>query len=141
VRVLVVDDEVDARDLVVHILGASRAEVVAAASAKEALEMLERAQFEVIITDIGMPEEDGYTLIRKVRAMQTSARGRRRSRSPRSCAARTGAGRRSPASRCIFRNRSKPRSSWRSSPTSLRRERAASSIDHAALKFGGGVTG
>ena len=68
VRILVVDDEADARELVGAILAQCGAEVTVVESARAALEALERAPFDVLVSDIVMPEEDGYGLIRRVRA-------------------------------------------------------------------------
>jgi PAS domain S-box-containing protein len=68
-RVLVVDDEPDARDLLATILGRAGADVTAVASADEALESLRRWRPDVLVSDIGMPGDDGYVLIRKVRAL------------------------------------------------------------------------
>jgi CheY-like chemotaxis protein len=76
VDVLVVDDDPDVRDLVQFILAQCGARVRTAASAAEALEALSQAPPDVLISDIGMPGEDGYSLIRKVRAREAS-RGRR----------------------------------------------------------------
>ena len=69
VKVLVVDDEPDARALIGHLLQRCDAIVVTAASAAEALELLKSQRPDVLISDIGMPYEDGYTLIRRVRAL------------------------------------------------------------------------
>jgi signal transduction histidine kinase/CheY-like chemotaxis protein len=69
VRVLVVDDEVDARSLVKRLLQDCNAVVSTAASAAEALQAVGRDDLDVIVSDIGMPEEDGFSLIRRVRAM------------------------------------------------------------------------
>lgn len=68
-RALVVDDEADARELVSFILRQREAEVITAASVAEALEALERSRPDVLVSDIGMPGQDGYELIRKVRAL------------------------------------------------------------------------
>jgi signal transduction histidine kinase/DNA-binding response OmpR family regulator len=68
VKVLVVDDEPDARELITAVLEECGAEVKTSASAAEAIEKLEEWKPDVLISDIGMPEEDGYDLIRKVRA-------------------------------------------------------------------------
>ncbi len=68
VRILVVDDEVDTRDLLMFIIKQHGAEVTAASSAREALEELKQLQPNVLVCDIAMPEIDGYTLIRQVRA-------------------------------------------------------------------------
>ena len=70
VSVLVVDDEADARDLVATVLRAKGAEVTTAASAVRALELLARAMPTVLLSDVAMPEVDGYELIRRVRSMQ-----------------------------------------------------------------------
>jgi CheY-like chemotaxis protein len=69
VKVLVVDDERDAREVLWHILSERGAEVMAAGSAAEALSMIERVAPDVLVSDIGMAEEDGYELIRKVRML------------------------------------------------------------------------
>ena len=68
-RVLVVDDEPDARELLATGIGQCGAEVVTASSAREALEAIAGMKFDVLISDIGMPGEDGYELIRRVRAL------------------------------------------------------------------------
>jgi signal transduction histidine kinase/ActR/RegA family two-component response regulator len=68
-RVLVVDDESDARDLIGYLLQASGMEVQLASSAAEALEAYEAFDADVLVSDIGMPGEDGYSLIRSVRTL------------------------------------------------------------------------
>jgi PAS domain S-box-containing protein len=68
-RVLVVDDEVDTLELIKVSLGQSGAEVTAARSAGEALDLLEQVMPDVILSDIGMPGEDGFDFIRKVREL------------------------------------------------------------------------
>ncbi len=68
-RILVVDDEADARDLLAQILGQAGADVIVVGSADEALETLRRWRPDVLVSDIGMPGDDGYVLIRKVRAL------------------------------------------------------------------------
>jgi PAS domain S-box-containing protein len=68
-RILVVDDDADARDLLAQILGQAGADVTVAASADEALDVLRRWRPDVLVSDIGMPGDDGYVLIRKVRAL------------------------------------------------------------------------
>ncbi len=67
VRILVVDDEAAARDLLTTALTQSGAEVQAATSAVEALALLDEWPPNVLVSDIAMPLEDGYTLIRQVR--------------------------------------------------------------------------
>jgi signal transduction histidine kinase/CheY-like chemotaxis protein len=67
--VLVVDDEEDARDLIETVLVQCGATVLTAASAEKALAAIEREKPDVLVCDIGMPGEDGYALIGKVRAL------------------------------------------------------------------------
>jgi signal transduction histidine kinase/ActR/RegA family two-component response regulator len=69
VRVLVVDDEQDTRALISAVIARSGAEVTACASAGEALETLETWRPHILMSDIGMPGEDGYALIRRVRSL------------------------------------------------------------------------
>ena len=69
VRVLVVEDEADTRDLLSAALGRSGAQVEPAASAEEAFDALRRRPPDVLVCDIGMPGEDGYALLSRVRAM------------------------------------------------------------------------
>ncbi|MFL6257091.1 MAG: ATP-binding protein [Pyrinomonadaceae bacterium] len=69
VRVLVVDDEQDTRSLISTVIAQSGAEVTACASAGEALEKLKTWRPHILMSDIGMPGEDGYALIRQVRAL------------------------------------------------------------------------
>lgn len=66
-RVLVVDDEADAREMMAAALEHSGAEVQIAESTRSAVEILERTPVDVLLSDIAMPEEDGYALIRHVR--------------------------------------------------------------------------
>jgi PAS domain S-box-containing protein len=67
VRVLVVDDDEDARALLELLLEGYGARVQTAAGATEALDLLARTTFDVLLSDVAMPGEDGYSLIRKVR--------------------------------------------------------------------------
>src|SRR5262249_43140793 len=71
VRALVVDDEDDARELVKTVIAQYGADVVAARSAAEAFAMMtttpEHKRPDVMVTDLGMPDEDGYSLLRRVR--------------------------------------------------------------------------
>jgi PAS domain S-box-containing protein len=76
VRVLVVDDERDTRDLLVTVLTQSGALVNAVATVAEALEILRLKKHDLLISDIEMPNEDGYSLIRKVRVLE-EGQGRR----------------------------------------------------------------
>ena len=68
-RILAVDDEADALELIRHMLARTRAHIVTAASAREALELIEDSPPDILISDIGMPEADGYSLIRQVRRL------------------------------------------------------------------------
>ena len=67
-KVLVVDDEPDARQLIRRVLVDCEAEVAVASSAAEALAVIGQFRPDVLVCDIGMPEQDGYDLIREVRA-------------------------------------------------------------------------
>jgi PAS domain S-box-containing protein len=69
VRILVVDDQSDARDIIAMMLQQYGAEVRVAESTPAALTALEQHPFDVLVSDIGMPIEDGYVLVRKLRAM------------------------------------------------------------------------
>jgi CheY-like chemotaxis protein/nitrogen-specific signal transduction histidine kinase len=75
-RVLVIDDESDARELLTLALTHSGAQVKAAATVREGLDMLEKWKPDVLVSDIGMPSEDGYDLIRSVRALESEKGGR-----------------------------------------------------------------
>jgi PAS domain S-box-containing protein len=68
-RILVVDDEKDTLELIVFILEGCGASVRAASSAAEALEALTTWQPDILLSDIGMPQMDGYMLMRQIRAM------------------------------------------------------------------------
>ncbi len=68
-QVLVVDDERDTRNMLKAMLSEYGAEVTTAASAAEALSIFSQRKLDVLICDIGMPGEDGYEMIRKVRAL------------------------------------------------------------------------
>ena len=69
VKVLVVDDQSDARDLIKRVLEDCAAEVVTAGTADEALWLVESEKPDVLVSDIGMPEADGFDLLRRVRAL------------------------------------------------------------------------
>jgi Response regulator containing CheY-like receiver, AAA-type ATPase, and DNA-binding domains len=68
-RVLLVDDETDGREMVTIMLEIIGVQVKAAASANEALQTFAEWRPDILVSDIGMPAEDGYSLIRKVRAL------------------------------------------------------------------------
>lgn len=74
-RVLVVDDEADMRQLFATVLEYYGAKVEAVASANEAIEVLQRTRPDVLVSDIAMPTEDGYALIRTLRALEARRGG------------------------------------------------------------------
>lgn len=75
-RILVIDDEQDARELIQEVLTQYEADVITAASAMEGLEILKRQRPDVMISDIGMPEKDGYQFIREVRSLPATHGGK-----------------------------------------------------------------
>jgi PAS domain S-box-containing protein len=75
-RLLVIDDEHDALALLGEVLREHGAEVHGVASAAEAMEKFAAVRPDVIVSDIGMPELDGYAFIRKIRALPPDAGGR-----------------------------------------------------------------
>jgi PAS domain S-box-containing protein len=75
-KVLIVDDEPDTREMLKAGLGQCGAEVVAVGSAAEALEAVEQSAPDLIISDIGMPGEDGYELMKRVRGLPAERGGR-----------------------------------------------------------------
>jgi CheY-like chemotaxis protein len=76
IAVLVVDDEEDAREAMAVLLGQAGARVISAPGALEALDVLDRERPDVLLSDIAMPGEDGYALIRRVRARPAESGGR-----------------------------------------------------------------
>ncbi|MEG4209763.1 chemotaxis protein CheB [Microcoleus sp. S13_B4] len=76
-HILVVDDQIDTRELLEFVLASYGAEVLTVASARSAIDALTEnpGRYDVLISDIGMPEEDGYFLIRQVRALAAEAGG------------------------------------------------------------------
>ena len=75
-RVLLVDDERDMREMILFVLDYCEAKATSASSVDEALEILKTGQFDVLVSDIGMPERDGYDLIKAVRALSAEENGR-----------------------------------------------------------------
>jgi CheY-like chemotaxis protein len=75
VRVLVVEDEDDSREVVARILEQRGATVTSVGSAAAAFEALQQRPPDVILSDIGMPGEDGYTLMRRIRSLPTERGG------------------------------------------------------------------
>ena len=76
VKVLVVDDQADARDLIQRVLAECDAKVITAATADEALRAVETERPDVLVSDIGMPDVDGYELLRRMRALGHARGGR-----------------------------------------------------------------
>jgi signal transduction histidine kinase/ActR/RegA family two-component response regulator len=74
-RVLAVDDEADTREMIRAVLEHCKMEVITAASASEALEAIVQLHPDVLLSDLGMPGEDGYALIAKVRALPAERGG------------------------------------------------------------------
>jgi CheY-like chemotaxis protein len=72
VHVLVVDDEKDARELIGRTLEARGATIDVAENARDAIQILERGGIDVLLADLAMAEEDGYSLIRRVRSSSAS---------------------------------------------------------------------
>jgi CheY-like chemotaxis protein len=70
-RVLVVEDYDDARELVASVIRGAGAEVTSVISTAEALRCLAQAMPDLLVADLGLPGEDGYTLLRRIRAMPT----------------------------------------------------------------------
>lgn len=73
VHVLCVDDHADTRTVVTHILSESGAQVIAVESAAEALEKIRKQKPDIVLADLSMPGDDGYALLRKMRAMRGHA--------------------------------------------------------------------
>ncbi len=69
IKVLVVDDQTDAQELIRRVLEECGAQVITCSSAAEALPILQREKPAVLLSDIGMPEVDGYEFLKKVRAL------------------------------------------------------------------------
>lgn len=74
-RVMIVDDEAETRELLTAMLTRRGAEIKACASAAEVLEAVEAWRPSILVSDIGMPNEDGYALIRRLRAMEPERGG------------------------------------------------------------------
>jgi signal transduction histidine kinase/ActR/RegA family two-component response regulator len=75
IKVLVVDDDVDTREFLAFLLEQQGAIVTVAASANEALNAIAQSQPDLLLSDLGMPEVDGYALIRKIRTMSNDQGG------------------------------------------------------------------
>jgi CheY-like chemotaxis protein len=75
-RIVIVDDDADARELLATVLTQRSAQVFAADCAAGAFELVTRERPDLLISDIAMPEEDGYTLVGRVRALAVDDGGR-----------------------------------------------------------------
>ena len=76
IRVLVVDDEAESRELLERMLASHGATIATAGSAAEALDLVRTQQPDLLLTDIGMPDQDGYQLLQALRAMPPEEGGR-----------------------------------------------------------------
>jgi PAS domain S-box-containing protein len=74
-KVLVVDDDADAREMLKHLLEGCEASVTIAASAAEAAQLMRRRRFDVLVSDIGMPGEDGHAMLRRIRTLRPEEGG------------------------------------------------------------------
>ena len=74
--ILVVDDEADTRELISEVLKECGSEVITSESVADALLALQQHKPDVLISDLGMPDEDGYSLISKIRALPPDRGGR-----------------------------------------------------------------
>jgi PAS domain S-box-containing protein len=74
-RILVVDDETDSRDFISFVIEQAGAQVIAVPSAIAALEAIQQMSFDLTISDIGMPDMDGYKLIRQIRQLPAAQGG------------------------------------------------------------------
>jgi CheY-like chemotaxis protein len=68
-KILVIDDESDARELISRILTYCKATVIAAPTATEGLELLKSERPDVVISDVSMPDKDGYEFINEIRQL------------------------------------------------------------------------
>ena len=75
IKVLVVDDHADARELIRRVLEDCAADVLTAGTADEAIDLVRAQRPDVLISDIGMPDVDGFELLRRVRALGPSQGG------------------------------------------------------------------
>jgi CheY-like chemotaxis protein len=76
IKVLVVDDDQDTRELLEWVLKRAGADVTTVGSAREALEAIDAHPPQVVVSDIAMPEEDGYSLVKRLRARPPERGGR-----------------------------------------------------------------
>ena len=76
IRILVVDDDADSREMLRYVLEDTKAKIMTAGSAVEALAQFSAFEPDIVISDLGMPEMDGYDLIRRIRALPIESGGR-----------------------------------------------------------------
>jgi signal transduction histidine kinase/ActR/RegA family two-component response regulator len=76
IRILVVDDDADSREMLRYALEDSKAKIMTAASVSEALTQFSVFEPDILISDLGMPEMDGYDLIKQIRALPSENGGR-----------------------------------------------------------------
>ncbi|MGH7282486.1 MAG: response regulator, partial [Polyangiaceae bacterium] len=69
IEILVVDDDEDSREMVKHVLERVGASVTAVESARDAVAFVRRSPVDLLISDIGMPDEDGFSLMKKIREL------------------------------------------------------------------------
>jgi PAS domain S-box-containing protein len=74
-RVLIVDDQDDARELIRRVLEDAAADVIEASAADEAVTLIERERPDILVSDIGMPDADGFDLLRRVRMLDAAHGG------------------------------------------------------------------
>ena len=74
--ILLVDDEPDTREMLAFVFRKCEAEVTDVASVQEALDAIKAGKYDVLVSDIGMPERDGYDLIRNIRNLAPEEGGR-----------------------------------------------------------------
>src|SRR5580700_9147210 len=74
IKVVAVDDNADSRELLKIILGQSSAQVVVVGSARDALATIKNVHPDILISDLGMPEMDGYELLKNVRRLDPELR-------------------------------------------------------------------
>lgn len=74
--ILMVDDDLDMCELIKHTLTQCRASVIMVTSAVEGLKLLKKEKMDILISDIAMPEKDGYQFIREVRMLPTECGGK-----------------------------------------------------------------
>jgi hypothetical protein len=75
IKVLLVEDEPDTREFVDRLLSEAGAHVIAVASASAAFDCLRREAPDLLVSDIGLPEEDGYSLIQRIRELPATDGG------------------------------------------------------------------